>query len=75
MAAAEEAALAGHILDLETQAIEAQAQIASAHRQAVLQQSANHELEAALRCKIEGLHTKPAVQAAAQPAKPSLQSR
>ena len=33
MAAAEDAALAGHIVNFEAQAVEVQAQIASAHRQ------------------------------------------
>ena len=67
MAAAEEAALAGHIVDLEAQAIEVQAQIASAHRQSAHQHAANLELEKALRGEIEGLNTatRPVLQAVA----------
>ena len=65
MAAAEEAALAGHLVDLEAQAVEVQAQIASAHRQLAHQAAANLELERALRAKIEGLNTatRPVLQA------------
>ena len=57
--------MANHLVDLEAQAVEIQAQIAAAHRQAALQTAANQELESALRLKIEALNATRAIHPAA----------